>query len=255
MKKYLTLMLCILLVLCIGITTMVKANDNGKLMKQDVSIMSNDHIEVEYKKEISTKYENLSVYEDSNNNQYYFDENNNLVGYYRKANTSKPYAMKASLKEAKTNEFKKKSAEIGKQLIMNNNAKKINNTKSDYLDKYELINYGYVESYNEYVYTYSKIIDGYNTNDSFTISLDQNGELMSFVSNRQSMLDNYDKIKIDKDDVKKFIENEMSNFEFVELAKPTYTIDFIDHKLTLQIFIGYKNNLGIWSSTILNYEL
>ena len=128
---------------------------------------------------------------------------------------------------------------------------------SDYtmLNDYELTKTNIVESYGEINYVFTKEIDGYQVNDSITISLDMNGDLVSFVANRQGLFDNYKNITIDDNDVLDFIDDEINtNYSGVDYVIENQIIDFVNNQLVLANYIRleYPNYI---SSTILYYDL
>ena len=190
------------------------------------------------------------IYADNQDNQYiYVDEN--LVGFIKDRNLEE------------NNQISRQSMTVNQanilisqnRLNVTNFARNIIDTNHTSLNDYQLTKTNFVESYDELNYVFTKEIDGYKVNDSITISTDLNGEIVSFVANRQGDFDNYKNMTIDDEDVLDFIESEITtNYDNVDYVIENQIIDFVDNKLVLANYIKLEYPDYI-SSTILYYDL
>lgn len=240
----------VVLITIFGIGITVSALSNSKLTK-DIMFLNNDKVHLSYDSTFNVEGDVLTVYSDSNDSDYYFNSDNELVGYFKKnlLTNEKVSITKKIIEENNINEdtYISLATEFAKSVI---------STSKTSFSEYILTNTSYIESYNEFSYVYTKTIDGYKTNDSITISLDVNGNLSSFVANRQGYFDNYKYITIDESLVSRFVEEIMkANYNYFNYNIEDLLINFIDNKLVLQIYICIELEENIYSSTILYYEL
>lgn len=257
MKKFKLLIISGILVtvLCYGVLS-TKASQNQKIVKS-LSALDNKEISIklsELKTYNNKKYE---VFKDNNQNQYIYS-NNDLVGFYKDKNSATNQS--ASEKVTFTPE-KKKVMKANYQDIATNIVENIINKEKTNMSNYELTDSYFQESYNEFTYTYTKLIDGYHTTDSITVSLDVNGELSSFSAPRQGIFNKYENIKINKNDVNDFIKEEIeknvsgntNEDTFVNYAVENKILNIINDKPILKIYIAlnYENHI---ESTILSYD-
>ena len=141
-------------------------------------------------------------------------------------------------------------------MTWNEFVKSIINTEKTSFDKYELTKIDYVESYNEINFVYTKHIDGYKVNDSITVSVDLNGEVVSFVANRQGMFDNLTEININETELNDYILAEIEKeFKYTDYEIFSQLIDNVDGKIVLANYIKIVLEDGTSTSTIVYYEI
>lgn len=228
----------------------IVANASNDKITKTVTLIENQPISIQYKTRINKNNMVSDIYADNQDNQYiYVDEN--LVGFIKDRN----------LKE--NNQISRQSMTVNQanilisqnRLNVTNFARNIIDTNHTSLNDYQLTKTNFVESYDELNYVFTKEIDGYKVNDSITISTDLNGEIVSFVANRQGDFDNYKNMTIDDEDVLDFIESEITtNYDNVDYVIENQIIDFVDNKLVLANYIKLEYPDYI-SSTILYYDL
>jgi len=245
-------------VMGVGIFTVKAMNGNVNNNTKTINFIDNKEVSVEYLTTRSiANTGDLEIYLDDSKNEYVYS-NNQLVGYLKNVDLSTKKVQENTKSVTSTKDLLQTYKSISDNLltqIINSNSK-----RSVKQNEYEINYTHYRDDYREYVYTYTNKIGGYNTNDSITISLDENGELSSFNATRQGMFDQYENIKIDKNDVNTFIENSM--VEFLNGTTDTYDvyqqlINFNNGKLVLEIVVEifHENSEYAYNTTVLKYEL
>lgn len=234
----------------------------GAMNKQDtktVNFLNQEKIQLTHYKTVSASGTTSKIYKDSNDNQYIYNSNNNLVGYLKERTITKENneMLKLTINKISSdsivnsfstnNDLKSKINEFVKSII---------NTEKTSFDKYELTKIDYVESYNEINFVYTKHIDGYKVNDSITVSVDLNGEVVSFVANRQGMFDNLTEININETELNDYILAEIEKeFKYADYEIFSQLIDNVDGKIVLANYIKIVLEDGTSTSTIVYYEI
>lgn len=235
-------------VFSLGIIGVSASNEKNT---KTVTLFENQPISINLEKSIVKNNLHSNIYKDEDENEYIYVDDK-LVGFIKDREIS-----------SGTNTINMQNvSQASANSIISANSQKVMNLAeniidSDYtmLNDYELTKTNIVESYGEINYVFTKEIDGYQVNDSITISLDMNGDLVSFVANRQGLFDNYKNITIDDNDVLDFIDDEINtNYSGVDYVIENQIIDFVNNQLVLANYIRleYPNYI---SSTILYYDL
>ena len=236
---------------CIFSLGIIGVSASNEKNTKTVTLFENQPISVNLEKSIVKNNLHSNIYKDEDENEYIYVDDK-LVGFIKDREISS---------ETNTINMQNVSQASANSIISSNSQKVMNLAEniidSDYtmLSDYELTKTNIVESYGEINYVFTKEIDGYQVNDSITISLDMNGDLVSFVANRQGLFDNYKNITIDDNDVLDFIDNEINtNYSSVDYVIENQIIDFVNNQLVLANYIRleYPNYI---SSTILYYDL
>ena len=249
MKKFRTLIIAgtIVSLISYGIFS-ANALQSHKMIRSLSTFSESEEISVKLSKIEKFDNKKFEIYEDTTQNKYIY-LNNELVGYYRDSSNSITLKTTNDTTHVASENNENKIAEY--RNLAEDITKKIINTEKTNISNYELTDSYFHESYNEYVYTYTKLIDEYFTNDSITVSLDTNGEISSLSAPRQGMFNKYNNVKIDKKAVSDFIEQEVNKFVAEksteeELTKDTFEdytvnnefINIVNDKLVLEIFVG-----------------
>lgn len=253
MKKNKLFVLGFLLILIgIGIFTVNALNGNDKI--ETVSLLNNDAILVKYSKTENYENREMKIYLDDEENEYIFS-NNKLTGFLKNVKIEEKEHSeieKIMSNEDSKNEMLEKYKEKALEIITNYTKDK------SILDRYDVTDSYYQEDYDELVYSFTKTIDGYVTNDSITISLDINGNLSSLSAPFQGLFDEYENVKIDRNEVDKFVKETMSskNYNDVESYSVDYEfINIVNEKLVLEIGIKLEHETSGISTTVLYYEI
>lgn len=255
MKNKLKIFLLITL-LVVGFST-VSAISKPK--NKTISFYNEEKIELTHYKKMNVSGNTSSIYKDSKDNQYIYNSNDKLVGYIKERAITKDNNDKQKLKKNKVS-----SESIASDFSANNDLKsKINefvksiiDTEKTSFDKYELTKIDYVESYDEINYVYTKHIDRYKVNDSITVSVDLNGDIVSFVANRQGMFDNLTEININEAELNNHILMEIEKeFEYTDYEIFSQLIDHVDGEIVLSNYIKIVLEDGTSNSTIVYYKI
>lgn len=235
-----------------GLFTVHAYNSTSKVKK--ISLFDNETRTINYSRTEKYGQKKFEVYLDDEKGEYIF-LNDKLTGFLKNVTIEeeKQEEVKKLMANKTTREGLLKSYNEKAQQVV----KKVNDTNST-LNRYDKTNSYYQEGYDEFVYTFTKTIDGYPTNDSITISLDKDGNLSSLNAPRQGLFDKYDNIKINKAEVTNFIEKNMSLDSYSDISN--YEVDFeiinlVNDKLVLEIGIELTHKTGAISTTILYYEI
>lgn len=210
--------------------------------KISVNFIDENNIELDYSKSYINDNKIKNIYFDNNDNEYIIC-NDECVGFIRKFSVDTIVHSNAKLNK---DALETKAYEFMKEVIIN----------SSRLNDYVLTSYGYVESYSEYVYTFTKKIDEYRTNDFICISLDGYGNLASFCGSHQGDFDSLRNIDICQDDIDEFIENNIcEKYGSVQYEISSCFINKIDDKFVMQYNINIYNDEDDCNSEILLYPL
>lgn len=242
-KKYIVLLVCCFALLGMGIMT-IKAYSSRNI--KTVKLYNSDLAEINYLRKENMGDLAIDIYTDYNNNEYlYMDDD--LVGFikYDKVDVIKNEISEDSKKE-KLEKYKSIASEIANYFI--------DNDKTTF-EKYTLSNAKYIDSYGELSYTYVKRIDGYDTLDAIKVSLDQNGNLVSFIANRQGIFNKYDEIKIDKQEVEKYITKEMNQRSIKKYEVQQEFISILKNKPVLEIIVLEEVETNKYDIISLYYNL
>ena len=261
MNKLLRTITVLIVALCIGVVTVnALNNDNSKL----VSFLDNKNITVNYKEKMKINTgTSLNGYLDKDKNEYYYDGNDLVVyikntdNYVITKNSSDTLEVKVEkIEDYKTNAINYAS-KLMKKETSSNNISTSSNSLNEVLSKYELTTSNYIEDYNEYSYTFTKKIGKYLVNDGIMIGLDDNGELTSFVGTQQGLYDGLTDLRIDENEVEKFINETMKTqySNYISYKIDNEFINFIDKKFVLQINIEMSHSDNTYSTTTLYYDL
>lgn len=206
--------------------TVFALNSSASEMNTKVINFMNKDVELKLTQHNNaTKIGKMNVYKDEELNQYIL-KGEKLVGYFKEKEIN-PTTRKAKSEFSKLN---------GRE-IADNFVKSIIDYEATIFEKYKFDKVDYVESYNEYNYTYSKYINGILTNDGITISLDENGNLMSYSAPRQGLFDNLD-TPVTKNDIEIYIDEYMNkNFKDVDYKIDSLVIDYINKKYVVDCYI------------------
>jgi len=196
----------------------------------------------------TTADKELGVFIDQNNNEYIYD-GNELVAYIN-MNNNPNQNVTASYTNSQINNLTKinneKTVKLLKDILINGDVN---------LEDYKLIESSYVKETDEYTYLYGKTIDGYNTNDAILVSVNSNGELVSYSATQLGVYDKYNDIKIDKEKVADFVNNEMESVDDVTYSIDREFINIVDGKPVLQIGIRMVHENEAISTKELYYPL
>ncbi|MBQ6817039.1 MAG: hypothetical protein IJO27_01260 [Bacilli bacterium] len=240
----------------IGIATLfvttVSAIDNSLELKKDISFLESK-IEINYKENLGTENGSLLVYSDKEKNEFIYKDGD-LVAYI--ANDS---ILSTTQKNSLDNKIDVNKKLIELETKASNYAKQLINAKKTSFDSYVLYDSAYLEATGEYSYTYLKMFDGILVNDGIMISINADGELITFSGAFQGKFDNYKNLKVDTVAVEKFIKDEMTKY-FGTDKKCEYSVDkqyinYVNDELVLQIGINIIHEDGLQSTEVLNYKL
>jgi len=215
-----------------NVFAMVK--NSSELNTRQINFMDKD---VELKldtKNIASKLDDISVYTDLENNEYVFKDGV-MVGFLKERDLSKIKSTKTSHSYA--SEEKK---EINK-LNVDNFVKSIINEDITSFDEYKFEGVKYIYDYDEIDYTYTKYIDGIRTNDSIVVSLDSEGQVVSYIANRQGIFNNL-KLLEEEEKIDKYILHQVeSNYRNATSYKiENKLIDFIDGRYVISYDVELK---------------
>lgn len=253
LKIFLLVALCV-----VGVSVV---NALNKQETKTINFLNQKKIELTYYKTLDNTRGTYSatIYKDSNDNQYIYNSNDKLVGYLKERTITKENNETLKLSTSKisfdsiTSSF---SANKDLKLKINEFVKSIIDTEKTSFNKYKLEKIDYVESYNEINFVYTKHIDGYKVNDSITVSVDINGEIVSFVANRQGMFDNLTDININGAELNDYILNSVGEeFEYTDYEVFSQLIDNVDGKIVLANYVKIILEDGTSTSTIVYYEI
>lgn len=201
----------------------------------------------------------FSIYHDNNDNEYIYN-GEKIIGFLKNISVDVN-----KMKNFDSNKIDKNKLLSNYEKTANDMLYKITtmNVETDTKmidDNYKLSYTNYRSDYQELFYTYTKQIDGFDTNDNITISLDLDGNLSSFNAANQGIFDKYDEIKIDRNKVNNFINDRMNSYinEKSDKYKVEYQIiNILDGNLVLEIGVGIMKNDSNYSynSVILYYEI
>lgn len=233
----------------------VNALSNTKKVQ---SLLTNKEISVTFSKSKQASNKNYKIFLDDEDNQYIYN-GDNLIGFYKDTELAKNASAKKVLSQTEINNKLEtyKSVAAEKLNIINsvNNTSRELSAKSDYV----MIDSYYHEGYNEYTYSYAKKIDGYITNDGVTVSVDENGELVSLAAPRQGLFDDYLNVQIDETKVAQFIEENMTSDNYPNMTEYEINYEYVsfneNNQLVLVIGIGMELNSGMRTTTILYYQI
>lgn len=240
------------------VTGIVNASIGNIETEKTISFINNDNLMIEYsRKYVTSDKKEILIYEDEENNEYFYKKGN-LVAYVRNETL-----VDDSVESVVHNSYN--AMEISN--VPEENIEYFENIANDYLNtlitkksrssssNYELIDATYLDATKEYSYIYSKKIGNYIVNDGILISVDKNGDLVSYSGAQQGLYDNYYNITIDEQDVSDFIEESMIENNITNYEINTQFINFVDNKLVLQTGITIINDNNILSSMFIYYEL
>lgn len=191
------------------------------------------------------------IYKDSNKDQYIYDTDGKMVGYLKDRKITKDnnkVMSKSQVKNSLTNEnLKAKVYQFAKSIV---------DTSKTSIDKYELTKIDYVESYNEINFVFTKTVDGYKVNDSITISTDLNGEIVSFVANRQGLFDHIKEINVDEKELDQYITKVVnSEYKCSDFEVFSRLVDYVDGKIVISNYVKLIYDDGMQDATIVYYEI
>lgn len=232
------------LLICV---TSVGALGNGIEMQKTINFMNNNNIELNYSNKItSSDSEDIAIYKDSNSSQYFY-KNGDLVAYINNESNSNLELMTLnSNPETNLERYITTAKNYANSFLINENAT---------IDDYVLTDYTYLEATKEYSYVFLKIIDGYLVNDGIMISLNENGNLLTYSGAYQGIYDNYKNIDIDENSVSEFVEDSMNLLTSNEYQIEKEYINFVNNSLVLQIGIKIIHNDASVSTETLYYPL
>ncbi len=201
----------------------------------------NEKITVKYQKTTDSSSVHYDVYVDDKGSSYTFVDDK-LTGYLRNRKVAKETVKRNMISKK---EVESKARKLGSK-ILKQFGKNIGQYRSGGVD--------YNKSYNEYSISFIRYINGYATNESFSVSFGGDGRLENFSTHH---IGKYDKIKvnIDKGELVKYIESSVKK----EYPKASYKIEsqfinYINNGFYLQIDVAI-DDAGINKSTQLLYPI
>lgn len=221
-------------------TAEAKTINKTNIKKQKLENFFGADESISYKKSISNDDTIISdIYEDANSNQYIYD-GDELVGFLK------------GKKEDKI--LKKQSSE--KVLSLDEEANKIfKELAGDRENLYVLTKKSYVDSYDEYTYTYVRMINNIKTNDTIYISFNSNGVLMSFSKDRAGLFDNLS-VKIDEQEALELIKNQvLDKYKSNDYDINDKFIDYVNDTFVISYYVGIQLSDNTRTAEIFNYIL
>lgn len=193
-------------------------------------------VNLKYKYSINS--DKTSVYTDTNNTEYILDDNT-IVGFIKETNHI-PKEKTISL-----NSKVKYPENLSKENILSIATNYCFEHVQEF-EKYQLVNLDYISSYDEYSITFMKKCNGYKTCDTAEINITPYGEIVSYFSNNQGLLDKYDesKIIINQVQINNFIDKQL-NIYYNNVK--TYRIEdqvlnVVNGKLSVQCYVTIMLN-------------
>lgn len=211
-------------------------------VEKNKNIMINDEeIKVEYLE--SKRDKNIYISED--NNEYIFDEEK-LVGFIKEIEISEKQNRNVKIEIEKAKEI---AENFGKDNIQD-------------FEKYEIVYFDYVETYNEYSIKYMRKLNGLMTQDVIKINIDEFGEIVSFAALHQGEFDKFNDLVIEVEAINSIVINSIKNKYGEEIKETEIEAQFlrvIDNKLVLQtevkIIYQSENGENITGLESLIYEI
>jgi len=203
--------------------------DNIEQSKK-INFLDNNDITLTYQKSQQGYQLTADIYTDNQNNEYIY-QGNKLTGFLRDYKSVNNTRLDTNIERLEQSTIR----DIAKNIIP-----KLLDID---LKKYDLVNELYVESYDEYVFTFTKTINGYKTTESISISFDSYANLSSFSAPRIAMFDRFENIEIDEKDVNDFIDNYMNEtYDFIKYEVEDKILNVIEGKPILECYIVIKLN-------------
>ncbi|PID32749.1 hypothetical protein CR956_00820 [Candidatus Saccharibacteria bacterium] len=186
--------------------------------------------ELKYQKTVKRSGKRFDVYSDVKGNSYTFTSDK-VTGFLRNRKIEGPVDKNNKITD-------KKIIDMTKELGL-----KILSQFGRNLDDYRVDKVRYTESYGEYGVTFTKYIGNYMSNDSFSASFNNNGELESFSARDIGLYDKVYAGKIDIAEVNKYVKQEISKkYPNAKIEIDSQYLNYIDGKIYMQSNVGIDDD-------------
>lgn len=195
---------------------------------------------VKYQKTIDNKNVHFDIYNDDDGNSYTFIDNK-LTGYLK----NKKAGQDAEKGDMSERDMAVKAKKVGSKILEQFNK---------YINDYKVKKVVYNKGYGEYEMTFGKYLNGYETNESFSISFNKQGVIENFSAHHIGKYDNI-KADINKQEVDKYVKESIGKtYPNATYKVENQIINYVNNGYFLELDISI-NDGGVNKSTQLFYPI